>query len=154
MSANGFVLAPTARAKQQMHGDEEAGAELKLGEFQNVSSLTLSETKEVLTAVFNHRREQGKFKVPDNDVVTKTMSYLEIFSRFKQRESVQAVERILAQQTDLVAFEKSQLGTLCCDSADEAKTLIPSLADKKSDEDLQELLDEAGGDNQVREVFM
>lgn len=57
------------RAKEQIHGDEEAGAELKLGEFQNVSSLTLSETKEVLTAVFNHRREQGKFKVPDNEYV-------------------------------------------------------------------------------------
>ena len=58
---------PIARAKERMHGDEEAGAELKLGEFQNVSSLTLSETKEVLTAVFEHRREQGKFKVPDNE---------------------------------------------------------------------------------------
>jgi hypothetical protein len=46
-----------------------------------------------------------------NSVVTKTQAYLEVFSRFKQRESVQAVERILAQQTDLVAFEKSQLGT-------------------------------------------
>ncbi|PWW76848.1 hypothetical protein C7212DRAFT_279138 [Tuber magnatum] len=133
---------PLTRAKEQIHGDEEAGSELKLGEFQNVSSLTLSETKEVLTAVFNHRREQGKFKVPDNEVVTKTQQYLEVFSRFKQRESVQAVERILALQTDLVAFEKSQLGTLCCDTADEAKVLIPSIEGKKSDEDLQELLDE------------
>jgi len=61
---------PLTRAKEQIHGDEEAGTELKLGEFQNVSSLTLSETKEVLTAVFNHRREQGKFKVPDNEYVT------------------------------------------------------------------------------------
>ena len=34
------------------------------------------------------------------------------------------------------------LGSLCCDSADECKTMIPSLADKISDEDLQELLDE------------
>jgi len=33
-------------------------------------------------------------------------------------------------------------GSLCCDSADECKTLIPSLADKISDEELQELLDE------------
>jgi DNA-directed RNA polymerase II subunit RPB4 len=33
-------------------------------------------------------------------------------------------------------------GSLCCDSADECKTMIPSLADKISDEDLQELLDE------------
>lgn len=66
-AANGENPPPMTRAKEQIHGDEEAGAELKLGEFQNVSSLTLSETKEVLTAVFNHRREQGKFKVPDNE---------------------------------------------------------------------------------------
>ena len=33
-------------------------------------------------------------------------------------------------------------GSLCCETAEEAKTLIPSLQDKISDEDLQELLDE------------
>lgn len=33
-------------------------------------------------------------------------------------------------------------GSLCCETAEEAKTLIPSLADKISDEELQELLDE------------
>ena len=33
-------------------------------------------------------------------------------------------------------------GSLCCDTAEEAKTLIPSLTDKISDDDLQELLDE------------
>lgn len=54
--------------------------------------------------------------------MTRTQSYLEVFSRFKQRESVQAVERILAQQTNLVAFEKSQLGTL-------PPTLFPGFAD-------------------------
>jgi len=35
-----------------------------------------------------------------------------------------------------------KLGSLCCELAEEAKTLIPSLADKISDEDLQELLNE------------
>lgn len=33
-------------------------------------------------------------------------------------------------------------GTLCCETADEAKTLIPSLQDKISDVDLQQLLNE------------
>jgi len=33
-------------------------------------------------------------------------------------------------------------GSLCPDSAEEAKTLVPSLEGKISDEDLQELLDE------------
>lgn len=33
-------------------------------------------------------------------------------------------------------------GSLCCETAEEAKTLIPSLQDKISDDDLQILLDE------------
>lgn len=33
-------------------------------------------------------------------------------------------------------------GSLCCDTAEEAKTLIPSLQDKIGDDELQELLDE------------
>jgi hypothetical protein len=34
------------------------------------------------------------------------------------------------------------VGSLCCDTADEAKTLIPSLAPKMDDESLQPVLDE------------
>lgn len=34
------------------------------------------------------------------------------------------------------------VGSLCCDTADEAKTLIPSLASKMDDESLQPVLDE------------
>lgn len=33
-------------------------------------------------------------------------------------------------------------GSLCCESAEEAKTLIPSISNKISDGDLQELLDD------------
>lgn len=40
------------------------------------------------------------------------------------------------------ATDPSVIGSLCCETAEEAKTLIPSMADKISDEDLQELLDE------------
>jgi len=142
MASDSVSLPQTARTKEQIHGDEEAGVELKLGEFEGVYSLTLSEAREVISAIFTHRKEQGKYKVPDNDVISKTQSYLDVFSRFKQREGVQAVEKMLMNQKDLQAFERAQLGTLCCETAEEAKTLIPSLADKKSDDDLQELLDE------------
>lgn len=34
------------------------------------------------------------------------------------------------------------LGSLCCDSAEEAKTLIPSIANKIDDDVLQDLLDQ------------
>jgi DNA-directed RNA polymerase II subunit RPB4 len=75
-------------------------------------------------------------------MLIKTMSYLDHFARFKAKESVEAVERLLAARTELAKFERAQLGTLCCEEADEAKTLIPSLADKITDEDLQLLLTE------------
>jgi len=34
------------------------------------------------------------------------------------------------------------IGSLCCDNAEEAKSLIPSLQNKITDNELQELLDE------------
>lgn len=36
----------------------------------------------------------------------------------------------------------TSVATLCCETAEEAKTLIPTLTDKISDDDLQNLLDE------------
>lgn len=98
----------------------------------------------------------------------KTQDYLDVFARFKQKENIEAVERMLTSKTELELFERSQLGknmhssflyeeeglvqrrlmhcvstgSLCCESAEEAKTLIPSLANKISDVDLQELLDD------------
>ncbi|KAI5813101.1 HRDC-like protein [Pyronema omphalodes] len=135
-------LPRTAREKEHTLGDEEAGTELKLGEFEHATGLTLSEARALMNVIFEHRKDVGKYKVPDNQVVTKTQAYLEVFSRFKQQETAQAIERILVQQTDLTSFERAQLGSLCCDSAEEAKTLIPSIAHKRTDEDLQELLEE------------
>jgi DNA-directed RNA polymerase II subunit RPB4 len=43
-------------------------------------------------------------------VLIKTQEYLEIFARFKQKESIEAVEHILMAQTDLDPFERAQLG--------------------------------------------
>lgn len=51
---------------------------------------------------------------------------------------------------DLHPFEIAQLGSLACDEADEVKTLIPSLANKKSDEELQVLLDHVCTSSRLR----
>ena len=51
--------APTARTREQPPGDEEATADLKLGEFQNVPTLTLSEARAVIEAVITHRKTNG-----------------------------------------------------------------------------------------------
>lgn len=142
---------------------------LKLGEFENVDTLTLSEASLVLDALLTKRRKDRKDR-NETDVLNKTLDYLDAFARFKEKENVEAVERLLSARKELTKFERAQIGessprpwltarssvrwiatslpsppfpgSLCCDGADECKTMIPSLADKISDEDLQELLDE------------
>ncbi|KAI9797316.1 MAG: hypothetical protein M1825_006027 [Sarcosagium campestre] len=134
--------APTSRARERPLGEEEASTVLKLGEFQNVPSLTLSEARLVINVVMGNRRAKFGREGQDTEMLIKTQDYLDVFARFKQKENIEAVERLLGAHTDLEPFERSQIGSLCCESAEEAKTLIPSLTNKKSDADLQELLDE------------
>ncbi|KAK9780795.1 putative RNA polymerase Rpb4/RPC9 core domain-containing protein [Seiridium cardinale] len=133
--------APTSRAKPIPAGNEEASTVLNLGEFQDVDTLTLSEASLVINALVNKRRIEGK-DVDKNEMLTKTMDYLDNFARFQKKENVEAVERLLSAHKEFHKFERAQLGTLCCADAEEAKTLIPSLSDKISDEDLTELLEE------------
>jgi len=116
---------------------------LKLGEFQGVETLSLSEAWLVINALVAKRRNDRK-NVNETEILTKTVDYLDAFARFKQKENVEAVERLLGAHTELTKFERAALGSLCPDGVEEAKTLIPSLADKMGDEDLLELLEEMG----------
>ncbi|KAG9232678.1 HRDC-like protein [Amylocarpus encephaloides] len=134
-------MAATSRSREAPQGDEEASSELKLGEFQDVDALTHSEAALVINALVAKRKQDRK-NVNETEILQKTTDYLEHFARFRQKENVQAVERLLTAHKGLAKFERAQLGSLCCDSCEEAKTLIPSLQDKISDEELQELLDE------------
>ncbi|KAL8942759.1 MAG: hypothetical protein Q9211_001260 [Gyalolechia sp. 1 TL-2023] len=139
--------APTARTREKRSGDEEASADLRLGEFQNVPTLTLSEARLLINAVMDHRKSIRKVEETEklveyelkghgyNSTLVKTQDYLDVFARFKQKENIEAVERMLSAKQELELFERSQL-------AEEAKTLIPSLSNKISDQDLQELLDD------------
>ncbi|KAE8149975.1 hypothetical protein BDV25DRAFT_129962 [Aspergillus avenaceus] len=132
---------PTHRKRALPQGELEAASTLKLGADQNTHTLSLSEARLVINKVLENKRRGGKkYEEPEN--LTKTLDYLEVFARFKDEENIKAVERLLNSHTELEMFERSQLGSLCCDNAEEAKSLIPSLQHKISDGDLQELLDE------------
>ncbi|EKD20959.1 uncharacterized protein L3040_004579 [Drepanopeziza brunnea f. sp. 'multigermtubi'] len=133
--------AATSRSREPPQGDEEASSELKLGEFQDVDALTHSEAALVINALVTKRRMDKK-NVNETELLIKTTDYLDHFARFKRKENVEAVERLLSAHKELAKFERAQLGSLCCDTSEEAKTLIPSLQDKIGDDDLQELLDE------------
>ncbi|KAI9798947.1 MAG: RNA polymerase B [Piccolia ochrophora] len=130
-----MATAPTSRTREQPLGAEEATSEVKLGEFQHVPSLTLSEARLVINVVMDNRRQKQGGEIEETEMLKKTQDYLNVFARFKQKENIEAVERLLAAHVNLEPFERSQL-------AEEAKTLIPSLVNKKSDADLQELLDD------------
>ncbi|KAI0000076.1 HRDC-like protein [Xylariaceae sp. FL0662B] len=133
----------TSRPKAPTPGELEATSVLKLGEFENVDTLTVSEAYLVVNAVTEKRRKTNK-NINQTEILSQTLNYLDAFARFRGKETVEAVERLLSSYQELSKFERAQLGSLCCENADEAKTLIPSLADKISDDDLQGLLDEMG----------
>lgn len=52
--------APTSRSREAPQGDEEAAAELKLGEFQDVDALTHSEAALVINALVAKRKVDRK----------------------------------------------------------------------------------------------
>lgn len=142
ITMSGVNLPPaTHRQRAPPQGELEAASTLKLGADQNTHTLSLSEARLVIDKVLENKRRGGKkYEEPEN--LIKTLEYLSLFARFKDEENIKAVERLLNSHTELEMFERSQLGSLCCDNADEAKSLIPSLQNKISDGELQELLDE------------
>jgi DNA-directed RNA polymerase II subunit RPB4 len=46
-----------------------------------------------------------------NRMLIKTTEYLDHFARFKRKENVEAVERLLSAHKELAKFERAQLGT-------------------------------------------
>lgn len=48
---------------------------------------------------------------PFYSTLVKTQDYLDVFARFKQKENIEAVERMLGAKQELELFERSQLGT-------------------------------------------
>lgn len=55
-----IVHAPTSRSREAIAGNEEAGSELRLGEFQDVDALTHSEAALVINAVVSKRKIDGR----------------------------------------------------------------------------------------------
>lgn len=99
----------TSRPKPAPRGDEQAGVELKLGEFENVDTLTLSEAALVINALVSKRRNDRK-NFQETEILSQTVDYLDAFARFKQKENVEAVERLLSSHKQLNKFERAQIG--------------------------------------------
>lgn len=100
-----------SRTKEVVSQDLRMDDEVVLGQFQNVHTLSVSEARMIVNAVFQQRKEKGKhYKETEN--MTKMFDYLDMFSRFKQQENITAVEQVLSAHTELAFAERSQLGML------------------------------------------
>lgn len=153
-NAGELKLGPEFALRQLSHSGEETP----------LTALNLLEAKILIRVALRSRRSGGDGEEEDgdlqeeelvgtlaaaSDVLKKTAHYINAFARFKDELAVAAVEDLLRRYTDVNGnkqefhpFERAQLGTLVCDDADEAKTLIPSLADKISDQELQGILNQ------------
>ncbi|EEP76546.1 DNA-directed RNA polymerase II 16 kDa polypeptide [Uncinocarpus reesii 1704] len=101
---------PTHRKRELPQNELEASSQLKLGEFQNVPTLSLSEARLVINKVLDLRKKSNN-KYEERETLIKTQDYLEVFARFKEKENIEAVERLLSAHTELEFFERSQLGS-------------------------------------------
>ena len=58
-----------------------------------------------------------KRKLTNPRMLSKTRDYLDHFARFKRKENVEAVERLLSAHKELAKFERAQLGSISLFSA-------------------------------------
>ncbi|KAK1824122.1 RNA polymerase B [Friedmanniomyces endolithicus] len=118
-----------SRARPPPTGDEEATTVLRLGDMDNTPCLSVAECHELLSRLAEKDSDGGNKRAgSSSDVYLKTREYVGMFARFKDSKTVTQVDAIST--------------TLCCDTAEEARTLIPSLEGKLDDEALQSVLDD------------
>ncbi|PVD35463.1 hypothetical protein C0Q70_02426 [Pomacea canaliculata] len=94
--------------------------------------------------LLDHRKQQNENAEEEqelSEVFMKTLNYCQRFSKFKNRETIAAVRSSLMQKK-LHKFELAALANLCPETAEEAKTLIPSLEGRFEDDEMQQVLDD------------
>ncbi|KAJ7125158.1 HRDC-like protein [Mycena epipterygia] len=122
----------TTKFRHRPQTEDEDASALKLGpEFNNAGCLLISEVKYLL--------ENRDKDAPDTKVYNKTLEYVKTFTKFNTTDSASAVRDTLRREPALTQFETAQIANLCPATADEAKSVIPSLV-KIDDDRLEALL--------------
>ena len=137
-------LPPILSRKRPVPTDDENAYDLRLGDMTDVPTLSVAECNELLNKLAE-RSTTGADARLNSDIYTKTREYVAMFARFKDSQTVTQVDTISSRLLNVPGirnFERAQLATLCCDTAEEARTLIPSLEGKISDDELQQVLDD------------
>jgi len=135
------MAASTVLPNEQL--EEDASELVFPKEFENVDTLLLSEVQLLL----EHRKTQNENAEDEqelSDVFVRTLNYTQRFSKYKNRETIGAVRALLMGVTGnkLHKFEVATLANLCPETAEEAKSLIPSLQGRFEDDELTQMLED------------
>lgn len=87
----------TSRPKPPPPGDEEATSTLKLGEFQDVDTLTLSEASLVINALLAKRRNDSK-NVNETEYVPSEVFFARLFCRAVRRAGASTLSGLLERE--------------------------------------------------------
>jgi len=111
---------------------------LEIGEdFEHARCLWNSEVYFMLQSV---KEKQQNSQSAQSQVLNQTFDYVKKLNNFEDKEAFSMARELLREQENLTEFESAMLNNLNTDNVDEAKTLIPSIRDKFTDEELEQLL--------------
>ncbi|TKR76381.1 hypothetical protein L596_017524 [Steinernema carpocapsae] len=130
--------------KQVEEEQKEDASELKFPKEFNKSEKDALMTSEVLL-LLEHRQQQSELKEDIEDVkevFIKTLDYCRRMAKFRNRETIRSVRQTFGNLPQIHKFEEAQLASLVPEGSEEAKALIPSLENKLTDEQLDEVLKE------------
>ncbi|KAL6058291.1 DNA-directed RNA polymerase II subunit rpb4 [Balamuthia mandrillaris] len=122
--------------------EEEDATQLKLGQdFHEAQCLLNSE----VAILLEHRQQNAPedSESEQSPVFLKTLAYVQRFSRYKNKTAVKQVRTLLTEK-QLHEYEIAALSNLCPETAEEALSLIPTLAKRfdSDDKELQLILDD------------
>ncbi|WPG97748.1 Hypothetical protein R9X50_00052900 [Acrodontium crateriforme] len=138
-------LPPVLSRKRPQPTDDENAYDLRLGDMADVPTLSVAECNELLNKLAERSNADPNNTRNNSEIYLKTREYVSLFARFKDGKTVAQVDTISSRLLNVPGiqnFERAQLATLCCDTAEEARTLIPSLEGKIGDDELQQVLDD------------
>jgi len=121
--------------------EDEDAAELKLGPDFTESLCILNSEAAILLEFSQQTHESTESETELSSVFLKTLVYVKRFSKYKNKTAVKEVRSLLTKK-GLEEYEIASLSNLCPESCEEAKVLIPSLAKKFTDEELDSILND------------
>lgn len=131
-----------ANAMKEEPVEEDAAELIFPKEFgEETETLLISEVQQLL----DHRKANNETSEDEqelSEVFKKTHAYCERFSKYRNRETIGYVRKLLSQKKNLTKFELAQLANLCPETPEEAKALIPSLEGRFQDDELTLILED------------